>query len=74
MAGKIAAGSTNVKFKERAGKFLRGVWAELKKVHWPDKKQITVYTSVVLVSVFIIALVIWIVDSGLSFILQRLLS
>lgn len=74
MAGKMAAGSTNVKFKERAGKFLRGVWAELKKVHWPDKKQITVYTSVVLVSVFIIALVIWIVDSGLSFIVTRLLS
>ncbi|MGI6065769.1 MAG: preprotein translocase subunit SecE [Bacillota bacterium] len=73
VAGKVAAGSNNGKFKDRAGKFLRGVWSELKKVHWPDRKQITVYTSVVLVSVFIIAFVIWIVDSGLTFILNRVL-
>ncbi|HHT63481.1 MAG: preprotein translocase subunit SecE [Bacillota bacterium] len=73
VAGKVAAGSTKVGLKERSSKFLRGVWAELKKVHWPDKKTIVVYTSVVLVSVFIIALAIWVVDSCLTFILNRVL-
>lgn len=73
VAGKAAAGSSKVGFKEKTGKFLRGVWAELKKVHWPDRKTIMVYTSVVLASVFIIAFAIWIVDSALTFILNRVL-
>lgn len=73
VAGKAAASSSKVGFKERTGKFLRGVWAELKKVHWPDKKTIMVYTSVVLASVFIIAFAIWIVDSILTLILNRVL-
>jgi len=73
VAGKIAAGSTKTNFREKSSKFFRGVWAELKKVHWPDKKQIAIYTSVVLISVFIIAFVIWIVDSGLTFILNKVL-
>ncbi|ATW27103.1 preprotein translocase subunit SecE [Candidatus Formimonas warabiya] len=74
VAGKVAAGSIKkVGLRERSGKFLRGVWAELKKVHWPDRKQIMVYTSVVLASVFIIGFVIWIVDSCLTFILNRVL-
>ncbi|MEL7567206.1 MAG: preprotein translocase subunit SecE [Dehalobacterium sp.] len=73
VAGKVAASSSKVGFRERSGKFFRGVWAELKKVHWPDRKTVMVYTSVVLASVFIIAFAIWIVDSGLTFILNRVL-
>lgn len=74
VAGKVVASSANkVKITDRAGKFLRGVWNELKKVHWPDKKQIGVYTSVVLFSVFLIAFAIWIVDSGLTFLLSKVL-
>jgi len=74
VAGKVVASSANkVKVTERAGKFLRGVWAELKKVHWPDKKQIGVYTSVVLVSIFMIAFLIWVIDSGLTFLLNQVL-
>ena len=73
VAGKVAAGSTKVGFKERTGKFLRGVWAELKKVHWPSKKTIIIYTGVVLASVFIIALAIWVVDSCLAFILNKVI-
>lgn len=73
VAGKVAASSSKVGLKEKSGKFLRGVWAELKKVHWPDRKTVMVYTSVVLASVFIIAFAIWIVDSMLTFILNRVL-
>lgn len=73
VASKAAAGSSKVGLKARTGKFIRGVWAELKKVHWPNKKTIMVYTSVVLASVFIIAFAIWIVDSALTFILNRVL-
>ncbi|MGI6712025.1 MAG: preprotein translocase subunit SecE [Bacillota bacterium] len=73
VAGRVAAGSGKGKFTEKSGRFFRGVLAELKKVHWPNKKQIAVYTLVVLVSVFMIGFVIWIVDSCLAFILNRVL-
>lgn len=43
---------------ERIGRFYRQVVAELRKVVWPSRKQLTTYTAVVLVFVtFIIAVV-----------------
>ena len=42
----------------RSGRFYRQVVAELRKVVWPSRKQLTTYTAVVLVFVsFIIAVV-----------------
>lgn len=42
----------------RIGRFYRQVVAELRKVVWPSRKQLTTYTAVVLVFVsFIIAVV-----------------
>jgi preprotein translocase subunit SecE len=42
----------------RLRRFLREVVAELRKVHWPTRRQIVVYTTVVLVFVsFMVALV-----------------
>lgn len=61
-------------FFDRVKKYFRGVWVELRKVIWPDRRTIIAYTAVVLVSVAFVALLIWIVDSGLSFILQNLLG
>lgn len=39
---------------------------ELKKVHWPTKKELITYTQVVIVTVAIIAVAIWIIDSAIS--------
>ncbi len=36
---------------------------ELKKVHWPTKKELITYTNVVVATVAIIAVLIWVVDS-----------
>lgn len=71
MASKSVA--KTAKFQERASRYFRGVWSELKKVHWPNRNEIITYTSVVLVSVVIVALMIWLVDSVFSFILSRIL-
>lgn len=56
------------------GKFFRGVWAELKKVHWPNRSELITYTTVVFVSVAIVALLIWVVDSALNLALARILQ
>ena len=66
---KAAQTTQKVKFTERAGKFFKGVWSELKKVHWPTKKEAATYTGVVLVAVSIVAVMIWIVDMAFSFVL-----
>lgn len=66
-------GKTNQKFTDKAKRFFKGVWSELKKVHWPNKKEIITYVTVVLVSVFIVSIVIWIIDSIFSFLLDLVL-
>lgn len=54
--------------------FLAGSKSELKKVHWPNRQQIVAYTGVVLVAVLIMSLLVWVVDSGLSRLLQALIN
>lgn len=58
------------KFTARVSNYLKGVRAELKKVNWPTKKELTNYTVVVLATTFAMALVIW----GLDLIFQNLVG
>ena len=53
-------------FVDRVKKFYRGIAGELKKVHWPNRREITSYTLVVLVSVVLVGAIIWVFDVGLG--------
>lgn len=55
-------------------KWFRSVWSELKKVHWPTKKQVAVYTMVVIVAVVLVGAGIWIVDSGISYLMRLIIK
>jgi preprotein translocase subunit SecE len=70
--GGVMAFSIRLKFEE-AKQFLREVKTELKKVTWPSRKDTLSGTAVVLVAVFIIAVFLGIVDSGLSNLIKALL-
>jgi preprotein translocase subunit SecE len=59
---------------EGVKQFLREVKTELKKVTWPSRKDTLSGTAVVLVAVFIIAIFLGIVDSGLSNLISALLK
>jgi len=59
---------------EAAKQFLREVRTELKKVTWPSRKDTLSGTLVVLVAVFIIAVFLGIVDSGLSNLIKAFLK
>lgn len=52
--------------------YFSSVYSELKKVHWPTRRQTIGYTGVVLFTVALVALIIWLFDSGLSFVLEKL--
>jgi len=71
VATKLAAKTE--KFNNRAVRFFKAVWAELKKVHWPNRKELVTYTSVVLATVLIAACFIWVVDSLFSAALSLLI-
>ena len=59
---------------EAAIQFLREVRTELKKVTWPPRKDTLSGTLVVLAAVFIIAIFLWIVDTGLAGLVKQLLK
>ena len=59
---------------EATKQFLREVKTELKKVTWPSRKDTLSGTLVVLIAVFIIAIFLGIVDSGLSNLIKELLK
>jgi len=74
MATNTAVRGDKKKFSQRSKAFFSGVWAELKKVHWPTKKEILTYTLVVLVSVLIMAVVMGVFDTIFSWCITKLLS
>jgi preprotein translocase subunit SecE len=57
----------------RSMTFLQEVWAELKKVHWPTRKETYAATAVVLAAVAIVALYLGAVDFIISQLIQLIL-
>lgn len=60
-------------FFQRIGKFFKEVKNELKKVQWPNKKELTSYTSLVLVLVVSVAVFIFLIDQAFTGILNLIL-
>ncbi|MGK2906774.1 MAG: preprotein translocase subunit SecE [Desulfuromonadales bacterium] len=58
----------------KVAEFLQQVKAELQKVTWPTRKETYGSTMVVIVLVLMVAVFLWVVDSGLSAIIQALLN
>jgi preprotein translocase subunit SecE len=54
--------------------FLQLVKAELQKVTWPTRKETYGSTVVVIVLVLMVAVFLWVVDTGLSALIQALLN
>jgi len=46
--------------------FFADSWAELKKVKWPSRKELTSYTIVVLVTIVLVTIYFWVLDIGIS--------
>lgn len=46
--------------------FFADSWAELRKVRWPSRKELISYTIVVLVTVTFVTLYFYVIDLGLT--------
>ena len=58
----------------RSVNFLGEVWAEMKKVHWPTRKETYAATVIVLVVTIIMAVFLGVVDFAVSHVVQAILS
>lgn len=50
--------------------FVRDAREELKKVTWPSRDEVTSFTIVVVITVIILSVFLWLVDSGLVFLIK----
>ena len=58
----------------KVAEFLQQVKAELQKVTWPTRKETYGSTVVVIVLVLMVAVFLWVIDTGLSALIQALLN
>ena len=71
-SGKGAVLVETRKIPRSIGRFFRDVWAELKRVAWPNRRQLQIYTMVVIASVFVVAAILSTFDFILAESLVRL--
>jgi preprotein translocase subunit SecE len=55
-------------------KHIKDVRQELKKVHWPNRRELTVFTTMVLMAIFFIGVFFWILDTGYAGMLRLILQ
>ena len=63
---KPAPKKDKVKFSEKVKKFFREYKSEFKKISWPDKKDTTKKTIMVIGSIVIVGAAIFAVDTGFN--------
>ena len=68
-SGKIE----NKKFKFNLVKTFKDMWAELKKVTWPSKKDLIRHSLVVIMFVLILTVFVGLIDAGLSALLRLII-
>jgi preprotein translocase subunit SecE len=63
-AGLPSAASETAQPRERTspGQFLKEVRSELRKVAWPNRKEVVSYTIVVLVTTLVLVGIVWAMD------------
>ncbi len=69
----IAIAGQTVKGREVGG-FVRESRLELRKVVWPTRKETMQTTGIVLVMVFFVAVLLWILDTFLGWVMSQLLG
>jgi len=54
--------------------FFRDVWLEMKKVSWPSRTEVVGTTVVVIVACFLFGFYLFVVDVGLSWLIERIFT
>lgn len=65
---------SEVKGFNKVKKHLKDVKAEMKKVHWPTRRQLLVFTIIVLLSILTVGIFFWLLDTGFTALLQLIIT
>ena len=57
-------------FFKRTGAFFRDAWGELKRVRWPNRKELVSYTMVTLGTCIFVIVLIFLFDLGIGELLK----
>ena len=52
----------------------RNMFQEMKRVHWPSKRDLAIYTAVVIAVSLVVAMFIYLLDSGIGLIMGLILK
>ncbi|MGP4082482.1 preprotein translocase subunit SecE [Pseudalkalibacillus sp. R45] len=55
---------------QKTGRFFTNVVRELKRVSWPNRKELTKYTITVLATVIFIVIFFALIDQGLTWVIE----
>ncbi|HHX73583.1 MAG TPA: preprotein translocase subunit SecE [Firmicutes bacterium] len=56
------------------GKHFKDVRQELKKVHWPNRRELGLFTSMVLTAIIVVGCFFWLLDTGFTGLLRLILQ
>ena len=72
---KTSSAATNEELqKVSLSQAIKETGSELKKVYWPTQEELKKYTIVTLVTVAFFSIAIYIIDSGLGFVISKLIN
>ncbi len=54
--------------------YIDEVKAEMKRVSWPNWKQVRATTGVVIAAVFLFAAYFWVIDAAVNFVVTRIIN
>lgn len=70
----VQTNTNNMGKAQNMRKYLKSVRAELKKVIWPNREELTSYTTVVLVTCALAGFGIWVIDTLFGKLLKLIIN
>ncbi|MDO9574816.1 MAG: preprotein translocase subunit SecE [Candidatus Contubernalis sp.] len=64
----------DVKGIQKINKHFKDVKVEMRKVHWPTRKELTVFTVIVLISIASVGVFFWFLDTGFNALLRLVIQ
>lgn len=66
--------NTNKDKSKSISRFFKGVKSELKKVNWPNRKELTKHTTIVVGTCIVATCILWVLDTAFGFGLNLILK
>ncbi|MDO9536659.1 MAG: preprotein translocase subunit SecE [Bacillota bacterium] len=60
-------------YGKRLQRFFHDVKIELKKVNWPSRRELMVFSSIVIIVIVVFGVFFWILDAGFTAVLKILI-